>query len=42
MFLSNPRKEYWEFMKWIPKYLSGTSRVCLCFGNGNYVLDGFT
>jgi hypothetical protein len=29
-------------MKWILMYLRGTSRVCLCFGNGQQVLDGFT
>lgn len=23
-------------------YLRGTSRVCLCFGNGKPVLDGYT
>lgn len=29
-------------MKWIFRYLRGTSRVCLCFGNGEIVLNGFT
>jgi hypothetical protein len=41
-FLSNPGKEHWTAMKWILRYLKGTSRVCLCFGNGKQVLDGFT
>jgi hypothetical protein len=29
-------------VKWILRYLRGTLRVCLCFGNGKQVLDGFT
>lgn len=41
-FLSNPGKEHWAAVKWILRYLRGTSKVCLCFGNGKYVLDGFT
>jgi hypothetical protein len=39
-FLSNPGKEHWTAVKWILKYLRGTSRVCLCFSNGKQVLDG--
>ncbi|KAL5578011.1 hypothetical protein UlMin_019710 [Ulmus minor] len=41
-FLSNSGKEHWEAVKWILRYLRGTSRVCLCFGNGEPVLDGYT
>jgi hypothetical protein len=41
-FLSNPGKEHWAAVKWILRYLRGTSRVCLYFGNGKQVLDGFT
>jgi hypothetical protein len=40
-FLSNPDKEHWAAVKWILRYLRGTSRVCLCFDNGKQVLDGF-
>ena len=29
-------------MKWILRYLKGTSRVCLCFGSGKPVLNGYT
>ena len=29
-------------MKWILRYLRGTSRLCLCFGSGEPVLDGYT
>ena len=41
-FLTNPMREHWEVVKWILRYLRGTSRVCLCFGNGKVVLDGYT
>ena len=41
-FLSNPGKEHWAAVKWILMYLRGTSKVCLCFGNGKPVLNGFT
>ncbi|CAN0846213.1 Retrovirus-related Pol polyprotein from transposon TNT 1-94 [Linum grandiflorum] len=41
-FLSNPGKEHWAAVKWILRYLRGTSRVCLCFGNGKAMLEGYT
>lgn len=41
-FLSNLGKEHWAAVKWILRYLRGTSRVRLCFGNGNAMLDGYT
>jgi hypothetical protein len=41
-FLSNPGKEHWAVVKWILRYLKGTLRICLCFGNDQQVLDGFT
>nr|XP_025665257.1 uncharacterized protein LOC112763932 [Arachis hypogaea] len=41
-FLSNPGKEHSQAVKWILRYLTGTSRVCLCFGSGQLGLDGFT
>ena len=40
-FLTNPRKEHWEAVKWILRYLRGTSKVCLCFGSGETMLDGY-
>ena len=30
-FLENPGKAQWEAMKWIFRYLKGTSKVCLSF-----------
>ena len=41
-FLTNHGKEHWETVKWILIYLRGTSRVCLCFGSGEPMLDGYT
>ena len=41
-FLSNPNKEHWEAVKWILRYLRGTSKVCLCFGNDEPKLIGYT
>ena len=41
-FLSNPGKEHWAAVKWILRYLRGSSKVCLCFGDGKPILDGFT
>ena len=37
-FLSNPGKEHWEDVKWIFRYLRGTSKMCL---RGDFpVLEG--
>ena len=41
-YLSNPGKEHWNAVKWILRYLKGTSRLCLCFDNGKTMLDGYT
>ncbi|PKI76846.1 hypothetical protein CRG98_002832 [Punica granatum] len=41
-FLSNSRKEHWNVVKWILRYLRGTSKVCLHFGNGKPELVGYT
>lgn len=41
-FLANPGKEHWTAVKWILKYLRGTSKLCLCFGSDRHVLQGFT
>ena len=41
-FMSNPGKEHWAAVKWILRYLQGTSKMSLCFGKGEPILDGFT
>ncbi|GKC00217.1 hypothetical protein Tco_0986353, partial [Tanacetum coccineum] len=41
-FLSNPGKKHWEDVKWIFRYLRGTSKLGITFGNGKPMLVGFT
>ena len=41
-FLSNLDKEHWVAVKWILKYLRGTSKTCLCFGIDKPMLLGCT
>ncbi|CAL1406718.1 unnamed protein product [Linum trigynum] len=41
-FLSKPGKEHWEAVKWILRYLRGSSKMSLCFGDGEHVLVGYT
>ncbi|KAJ8468023.1 hypothetical protein OPV22_030575 [Ensete ventricosum] len=41
-FIANPGKEYCAAMKWIFRYLRGSSKVCLSFGDGPLVLIGYT
>ena len=41
-FLSNPGKEHWIAVKWMMRYLRGTSNLCLCFGGGKSHLVGYT
>ena len=41
-FLTNHEKEHWEAVKWILRYLRGISRLCLCFGSSEPMLDGYT
>ena len=41
-FLSNPGKKHWEAVKWIFRYLRGTSKLGITFGNEKPMLVGFT
>lgn len=41
-FLSIPGRKHWETVKWIFRYLKGTSNLCLSFGGTKPVLEGFT
>jgi len=42
MFLSNPGKEHWEGVKWILRYLKGTSKMHLSFRRSNLTLQEFS
>ena len=40
-FLANPGKAHWEAVKWIFRYLKGTSKVCLSFGGLEPSLESY-
>ena len=39
--MSNPGKLHWEAVKWILRYLKGTSTMALSFGRSQLSLQGF-
>ncbi|GLT26815.1 hypothetical protein SLA2020_018570 [Shorea laevis] len=41
-FLSDPGKIHWEAVKWIFRYLRGTTKLCLTFGQTEAILKGYT
>ncbi|GKV38830.1 hypothetical protein SLEP1_g46695 [Rubroshorea leprosula] len=41
-FLSNLGKQHWAAVKWIFKYLRGTSHMCLCYGEHESLLNGYS
>jgi len=40
-YMSCPGKMHWQAVKWILKYLRGTSSACLEFGRNSNILTGF-
>ena len=40
-YMANPRKEHWEAMKRLLRYMTGTSSTSLCFGKDKVTLQGF-
>ena len=41
-FVSNPGREHWNAVKWIMRYLRGTSNMKLCYGSDKPILVGYT
>ena len=39
-YMANPGREHWEAVKWLLRYLKGTSSVRLCFSKSSVVLQG--
>ncbi|KAF9672659.1 hypothetical protein SADUNF_Sadunf11G0066100 [Salix dunnii] len=40
-YMSNPRKQHWEAVKWILRYLKGSTETCLCFSGKDLVVQGY-
>ncbi|GJW55170.1 hypothetical protein Tco_0099255 [Tanacetum coccineum] len=40
-FMSNPRMNHWEVVKWLLRYLKRTLKAALCFNKKEVVLEGF-
>ena len=40
-FMSRPGKQHWEIVKWILRYLKGSSDACFCFTGTNLKLQGY-
>ncbi|KAE8704670.1 hypothetical protein F3Y22_tig00110447pilonHSYRG00005 [Hibiscus syriacus] len=40
-YMNNPGKVHWEVVKWILRYLRGTTNKALCFKGGDMILTGY-
>ena len=40
-FMSRPGKQHWEVVKWILRYLRGSSDTCLCFTSESLKLQDY-
>ena len=40
-YMSHPGTKNWNVVKWILRYLRGTSSMCLCFGVSTTTLEGY-
>ncbi|MCO5597503.1 hypothetical protein L7F22_051581 [Adiantum nelumboides] len=41
-YMVNPGKKHWDIVKHLLKYLKGTTSKCLCFGNSEASIMGYT
>ena len=39
-YMADPEREHWKAVKWLSRYLKGTSSVGLCFSKSNVFLQG--
>lgn len=39
--MSRPGKQHWEAVKWILRYLKGSSDICICFTGASLKLQGY-
>ena len=40
-FMNRPKKQHWKAVKWILRYLKGSSDTCLCFTDASLKLQGY-
>ena len=41
MYMNSPGKEHWMAIKWLLRYLRGTTTRALCFGGSGTILQGY-
>ena len=41
-YMMNPGRDHWQVVKWILRYLRGSSKMCLTYGGTKSVLEGYT